>query len=178
MRNDHHNVGIPQVCFMLIPHKNTITRRYLPNLASSSVKYAFFADIQSIFDKISRKHALAGTVRDRTWWTMRCSQIHAPDLIHHAASCSDLKFWKIIHIKTTWLDERTSKHLTPGNVVQSYQINIVHLTIRHHRDLTSTKTSIEWKVINQIFMERDHRTYLCNDYCVMCISDSGSGWCS
>ena len=40
------------------------------------------------------------------------------------------------------------------------------------------KQSNEWEVTKQIFMERNHRTYLCNHYRVMRISDSGYDRCS
>ena len=45
-------------------HENTITRRYLQNLASTSMKYTLFADRHSIFGKSTRKHAIVETLRD------------------------------------------------------------------------------------------------------------------
>ena len=108
------------------------------------------------------------------------SQINVPDLTPNS-SRGKLQRSKMLknNFYTYKLIGRTYKQaFNTWNVVHSYQINMVHLTMRHHRDLTSTKASTEWKGINQIFTERDHRTYLCNDYCVMCIGDSVSGWCS
>ena len=73
-------------CFMKIQHGNTITRRHLQNLASTSVKHTLFADRHSILGKSTRTHAIAGTLRNRTLWKMRCSVIDVSDLTPNSSS--------------------------------------------------------------------------------------------
>ena len=105
-------------------HENTITRRFLLKLKSSSVNFTMFVDWSSGFDISKRKHAIAGTLRDRMWWTMRCWLIMFQTLrqIHQVASYSDRKFWTVKYYRHT---DRTniSRHSTTGNVVQSYKVN-------------------------------------------------------
>ena len=105
---------------MIIQHANTITRRYLQNQASTLIKYTLFAGRHLIFGKSTRKHAVAGTFRNQTWWVIRCSLIDVPDFtrVHRAASCSNRKC-QAVNVYSSPDQTCTSEHLTTGNVVQS-----------------------------------------------------------
>ena len=105
-------------------NEKTITR-YLLKLASSSVNCTLFADRCLRFDISTRKHAIAGGLRDRTWWSLQCSLINVPDLTPNSSSCESQQS-KMLHnnIFTNKLIARTlSKHSATRNVVQPYKVN-------------------------------------------------------
>ena len=104
--------------------RNTIMHRYLLKLASSSVNCSLFADRRSRFYISARKHAIAGPLRYRTWWTLRCWVVDVPDLTPNSPS-GELQQSRMLHNKTRKQSDWTniSKHSTSRTVVQSHKVN-------------------------------------------------------
>ena len=99
-------------CWMKMQYADTITRRYLRNLASSSVKYTLVADRHLLFFRCTGNHAIAGTFGDRTWrkrmFTQRRSRL-GNEIINRQLAAIE-KLTTLFFQQTTWLDERTNKY--------------------------------------------------------------------